>query len=267
MKKYLFIILVFGFMGKSWGQEQFKIGQLIIFDTYVNHSLTNSFKNLVPNNLTILDTINFNPILLEPNIRFKIVDIDKDSVSLIVYPPINKLKDKKNVYDKSYYYNYRLFKVTKNEVLAKGKDASDYNLPDRFNIGILTLPFKFRSQGNKSFDSDFNLNSTLAYRIMSIGGGHLFVQIGAGIGGVELNEINSKGIDNKATIKANGLSFMTGLMLQYKKVQAGIYLGADHINNQTSYQWQYQGKPWLAFGVGYQLFNVGLGSGEKSSKQ
>lgn len=139
-------------------------------------------------------------------------------------------------------------------------------MPDRFNIGILTLPFKFRYQGDKSFESEFNLNSTLAYRLFSIGGGHLFIQVGAGIGGAELNDVNSKGIIDKATIKANALSMLGGLMIQYKDVQAGIYYGADFINNQTFYQWSCQGKPWIAFGVGYQLFNVGLGQGKKDNQ-
>lgn len=55
-------------------------------------------------------------------------------------------------------------------------------------------------------------------------------------------------------------------MLQYKKVQTGIYLGTDFINNQTHYQWQYQGKSWFALGIGYQLFGVGIGTDEKASK-
>jgi len=71
-------------------------------------------------------------------------------------------------------------------------------LPDRFTIGILTLPFKYRPQSDKSFDSDFNLNSTLGVRFYSLGGGHLYGQVGAGIGGVELNAINAKGITEDA---------------------------------------------------------------------
>ena len=59
---------------------------------------------------------------------------------------------------------------------------------------------------------------------------------------------------------------LVGLMIQYKKVQAGIYFGTDFINNQTFYQWNYQGKPWFAFGVGYQLFNVGLGQDDKNKE-
>ncbi|HRA73806.1 MAG TPA: hypothetical protein PLB11_13410 [Flavobacterium sp.] len=83
---------------------------------------------------------------------------------------------------------------------------------------------------------------------------------------MELNDVNAKGITDKATIKANALSMLVGLMIQYKKVQAGIYFGTDFINNQTFYQWNYQGKPWFAFGVGYQLFNVGLGQDDKNKE-
>lgn len=56
-------------------------------------------------------------------------------------------------------------------------------------------------------------------------------------------------------------------MIQYKKVQTGIYVGTDFINNQTHYQWKYHGKAWFAFGVGYQLFNVGSGDERQIQKE
>ena len=206
------------------------------------------------------DTINKKLNYLEDDDRFKIQDILSDSLIIMASPPFD------NDADKSIYYNELRYKISKDDFEAKKEDATQYDLPDRINIGILTLPFKFRGQDEKSFEAEFNLNSTLAYRFFSLGGGHLFGQIGAGIGGAELNDVNAKGIIDKATIKANALSMLAGVMIQYKKVQAGIYIGTDYINNQTFYQWRYQGKPWFAFGVGYQLFNVGLGKGNQEKQ-
>lgn len=262
MKTKILLLFLLGWVGLMPAQE-FKIGQVIIFNSYVHHSLTNDYKKLVKDG-AIFDTINFNPIFLEPDIKFKIASKD-DKYYSVVALTFNKIKNIKKVSDKNLYYNNKIFKVDKEEFLMKASGAPD--LPDRLNIGVLALPFKYRPQGNKSFDSDFNLNSTLACRFFSLGGGHLYGQIGAGIGGVELNQVNSKGITDDGTIKANALSMLMGLMIQYKKVQAGIYLGTDFINNQTYYQWQYQGTPWIAFGVGYQLFNVSLGTEAKNNTQ
>lgn len=254
-----FVLMVSGVM-----RGQYEIGQTIVFNTYTKHSLTNTFQTTVNVN-ALIDTINFRPIFLAPYIRFNIVDIDSQYVSLVAQP-YNRSRKVKKIDDLSYYYNNKLYKVLKEEFMVKVNDASYYDLPDRFSIGILTLPFKFRPQKEMSFDSDFNLNTTLAIRLFTLGGGHMYTQIGAGIGGVELSKNNAAIVDGEA-IKANALTGLLGVMLQYKKVQTGLYVGTDFINNQSHYQWQYQGKPWLALGIGYQLFGVGLGSGKNSNNQ
>lgn len=234
-------------------------------------------------------SVNEGNLLVQPNIlkggyRYMINNID-DTTNKVTLQPLNfkvynfakiqrRIKRKNfltnRIVDKSItslLYNDKTFEVKKQDFINSATNKKNRVLPDRLTIGILTLPFKFRPQGDKSFDSDFNLNSTLGVRFWTLGGGHLYGQIGAGIGGVELNTINAKGIGEDATINANALSMLTGLMIQYKKVQAGIYLGTDFINNQTYYQWKYQGKSWIAFGVGYQLFNVGSGDERQIQKE
>lgn len=253
MKTKLLLVSLLLFAGVTWGQEK-KIGQNFYLKASTYHSRTNL------KNQNIYDTINRKLNYLEDNVKLKIEDIIGDSIVVIANPSF------KEGYTKARYYNGIRYTISKKDYDTKAEEIEKSDLPDRLSIGILTLPFKFRPQKNKSFDSDFNLNSTLACRFFSLGGGHLYGQIGAGIGGVELNEVNSKGITDEATIKANALSMLTGLMIQYKKVQAGIYLGTDFINNQSYYQWQYQGKYWLAFGIGYQIFNVGLGGQKKSNE-
>lgn len=260
MKNTLLILLILTFPIVGFGQE-IKVGQRFILKTPAKHSKTDLKIE------GIYDTINKNPNYLDAGIKYKIVEVVNDTIIKVIADPSFKETNKKaKPISKATYYNYKLFDISKDQFLTKAEYIAQDDLPDRFNIGILTLPFKFRNQGDKSFESEFNLNSTLALRLKSIGGGHLFIQVGAGIGGAELNDVNSKGIIDKATIKANALSMLGGLMIQYKDVQAGIYYGADFINNQPFYQWSYQGKPWFAFGVGYQLFNVGLGQGEKDKQ-
>ena len=89
------------------------------------------------------------------------------------------------------------------------------------------------------------------------------LQIGAGIGSVNLNSSNASGItDGKAQDVAT-LNFFSGLMLEYKKVQAGIYVGVDQINNQSEYQWNSNGNLWFGFGIGFNVFKISLGEKEK----
>jgi hypothetical protein len=261
--KILLLFLIWS--GVVWGQEQYKVGQIIIFNTYTKHSLTNDYKKLLKNE-SVLDTINFNPILIEPDIKFKIVSIDDNNVSVIVRS-LDKMKGKKNVRDKSYYYNDRIFNVDKKEFLTKA-DASVSDLPDRFSIGILTLPFKYRPQEEKTFEAQFNLNSTLNVLLIHNfwgSGTNFYAQIGAGLGSVELNSNNSYGVGLDENINAATLTAFGGVMLQYKKVQAGFYFGCDQINNQNHYQWRNNGNIWRGFGIGYQLFNIGLGEAKANS--
>lgn len=213
---------------------------------------------------------------------FKYVIVKKDANGVILQPlgfkiyNVNRIERRNKrkgfleskVLDKSIssiLYNDKLFIVEKdnfdNAVTKKHKI-----LPDRFSVGIITLPFKFRPQDEKTFEAQFNLNSTLNFRIGSLYTTYYYLQLGAGLGSVELNPNNSLGVGLNESINAATLTMFGGMMLQYKKVQTGAYLGFDHINNQNHYQWRNNGNLWLGFGVGYQLFNVDLGDRKKENK-
>lgn len=49
-------------------------------------------------------------------------------------------------------------------------------------------------------------------------------------------------------------------MLEYHRVNAGIYVGVDHINNQREYWWESTGKIWFGMGIGYDILKVSLGT-------
>ncbi len=282
LKNLLLLILSLVWIGAAWGQEVFKpkdtitlLKTIIIdgkngnkpFEYTQDIDFIKSLNTLVANTLKS----GYKYIILKDDVASNKVQLQLLNFKVYNTYRIKRRNKDKNflgtyTLDKSIYsilYNDKIFEVKRDDFLVSATKRH-HEYPDKLNIGILTLPFKFRPQGDMSFDTDFNLNSTLAVRLFGVGNGHLSIQVGAGIGGVELNEINSK-IAGNATIKANALSMLGGLMVQYKKVQAGFYTGTDFINNQTHYQWNYQGKSWLAFGVGYQLFDVGLGSGGKSN--
>lgn len=164
-------------------------------------------------------------------------------------------------------YNNKVFKIAKSDYDKYSKTTINEvtELPDRMTVGLLTLPFKFRPQKETAFDTEFNINTTLNVRLFSVfNNTSAYVQIGAGIGSTNLNSKNASGIGDKPQ-DVSLLSLHTGFMVQYKRVQAGLYLGVDHINNQTDYQWKHQGKPWFGFGVGYEIFKIDLG--EKKQKE
>lgn len=131
---------------------------------------------------------------------------------------------------------------------------------ERFSVGLLTLPFKARPQKEFAFDTEFNLNSSLNVFLTEVAGTtEWYWQLGAGIGNVGINNENTDAAEKIESTNVATFTALTGLMLQYNRVQAGIYVGWDFINNQSYYQWNHQAKPWIGFGVGYQLFKFDLG--------
>ena len=150
-------------------------------------------------------------------------------------------------------YNNKIYSVSKSDF-----DLAAYKVEDTspLSLGILTLPFKARPQDSFSFDTEFNLNTTLNITLFPIKDYTFNLQLGAGIGSVNLNSNNSPGItDDKAQDVAT-LTFLSGLMFQHNKLQIGLYLGTDQINNQDNYRWENNGNLWFAFGVGYDLFDI-----------
>lgn len=129
----------------------------------------------------------------------------------------------------------------------------------------MTLPFKARPQNDFTFDSEFNFNSTLNWSFWYPNNLSVNLQIGAGLGTVGLNTSNSNGLEIDEAQDVSTITFLSGFMIQYKKVQAGIYIGVDNINNQNNYQWHSNGNMWFGFGKGYDLFSISLAS--ESNKQ
>ncbi len=252
MRTKIVLLFLFGWTQTVSGQE-IKIGESFTFKAPAKHTGTDVKKTEIYNEATN------NPNYLEDGVKYKIVDISGNTIGVKVDPPF---KESKGSISKASYYNYKLFYVSKEEFLAKAEKIAE--VPDRFSVGILTLPFKFRPQDEKTFEAQFNLSSTLNWRVGKFYSTDYYIQIGAGLGSVELNSNNSLGVGADENINAATLTMFTGVMLQYKKIQAGIYCGVDQINNQKHYQWRNNGNLWFGFGVGYQLFNVDLGGGNKN---
>ncbi len=254
MKKSIILIVILFFFGSLTAQE-FKIGDIIQFKaparpvgTDVN--ITKSY-----------DEATKTQYLLERNVKFIIIDNNDNKYKIEAIPFLPLKKENAKQRDKSDYYNSKIFTLEKNEFISKAIIP-----PDKWSIGLLSLPFKFRPQDDKSFDTEFNLNSTLNYRIGNFWGTDLHAQIGAGIGSVGLNTNNAPGLEEGKAQDIATLAMLAGVMLQFKKVQAGLYIGVDHINNNDNYNWKSNGNVWFGFGVGYELFKISL-TDNSSQKQ
>jgi hypothetical protein len=168
-------------------------------------------------------------------------------------------------------YNDKIYTISRinfNRFAVLKKDFDDK--PERVSIGIITLPFKARFQEqNLGFDTEFNFNSTVSFRVGRVLGTSFNLQLGAGIGTVGLNKSNTKylGDGEIQSQDVSTLTVLTGVMLEYEKIQVGLYLGWDHINNQKVFNWESNGDAWIGFGVGFSVFEVDLGNKQTNSNK
>ncbi|MGB5943295.1 MAG: hypothetical protein WBG71_10465 [Leeuwenhoekiella sp.] len=127
---------------------------------------------------------------IESGYKYEVVEILDDDVLLrpINFEVVEPSKRKAGVTYKSDTYNDRIFKVSKTEFFAAAEKIEE---KDRVSLGVLTLPFKARPQDDFSFDTEFNLSTTLNVRFCSLGKAGWYFQGGAGIGSVNLNSTNS----------------------------------------------------------------------------
>lgn len=163
--------------------------------------------------------------------------------------------------DSYYNYNDKLFSISSSEY----KEATaDYTFPDRLNFGIISLPFKFRPQEDLSFSNEFNLNFTVGFLPISLyDTTKFYLQAGFGPGTVDLNSSNSS-LEKDKSQSAGTLTAFSGIMVQYKEIQVGLYTGTDWINNNKNYDWDSQGNIWFSVGIGYKILT--LSKNEKQQK-
>ncbi|MDG4946071.1 hypothetical protein NMK71_06565 [Weeksellaceae bacterium KMM 9713] len=217
-----------------------KVGETV---RLISHLKVKSFDNIIGENK---DSVQY----LEPYLLYNINKVDSTKIYL-------KALHFKNDSTKQVHYNDKIYTVARNEF---NESHEEYKHDDKLSIGILTLPFKARPQGDFTFDTNFNLSTTLNWSLIRVYRAKLNVQIGSGIGNVNLNSSNASGISDDKAQTISSLNFFTGIMLEYHRVNAGMYVGVDHINNQSEYRWESNGNIWFGMGIGYDIFKISLGT-------
>lgn len=162
-----------------------------------------------------------------------------------------------------YYNNQAYFKI-KVKVIDDCA-VKETRIGGSFAAGVINFPFKYRPQkGNTDFSGAFNFGAGLGYTFAHKTQTQFTQSI---ISGYSISNII---LDSASTIRNQGelastnnftaFSFSIGYVIEYQKVQAGLFLGIDMINkiNQKQFGWQYQNKPWISVGLGVAIF-----SGEK----
>lgn len=227
------------------------------------------FELVTATNATFLQFINYtsndkaiqynDEKMMNEKVLFILQSVDKDNDRVTFYAKnfnssSNPIIQNTNR-DKSFYYNDKLFYMTYKDYKSNAKDAA---YPDRFNFGILTLPFKYRPQKNADFDAEFNLNTTLGYLLRSnyFRKTKIYIQGGVGIGNINLDTSNASKIDDDKSHDASAITAFAGVMLQYDNLQAGLYFGVDSINKNAQYDWVNQGNIWISVGIGFKVFTL-----------
>jgi len=239
--------------------QNFKVGDLV--------KLNNSVPVVKPDSTIAVysDNANNNKTLkyLEANVIFRVLEITDSEVKLMAIPfkgKSNKQKKEDSIANlnkivKSEYYNDKVYTISLKDFNAF---SESFKFEDRISVGLLTLPFRARPQDEFSFDTEFNLSTSVNFRLGEFKGSSFNWQLGAGISSVGLNSENALGVSSGESQDVATLTLFTGLMLEYKKIQIGLYAGVDQINNQSNYQWKSNGNLWLGFGIGFNVFTVSV---------
>ncbi len=126
--------------------------------------------------------------------------------------------------------------------------------------GLLLLPIKVRPAGSgRAFDfsRDITLGTVAGPRIRVGPTEPMYVDMlfGAGITATRLDSGSTDGVVRTATDRA-AFTWTVGLMFEAHSFQIGLHTGADYISNPSQKAWVYQGKPWIAIGLGYNLLSA-----------
>lgn len=130
--------------------------------------------------------------------------------------------------------------------------------------GVTLIPFKFRPNVNvngvkKGFDFSkdvqIGLSGGIKQRISKYNPFYLNVLFNIGISSVTMDDYNTNNtLTSSVDIVALTKSF--GLVLDFKKIQFGAFLGWDKVSDKNKNNWIYQGKTWWSIGFGYSIFST-----------
>lgn len=175
----------------------------------------------------------------------------KSSVKTI----INGNEQEKDVQQKKYFLIKKTDLTSCNEIAPRGFYGS--------SLAVTTVPFKVRLK-----DFDFYTSQTLGlaldfkWKPFTKRDFYVNALAGLNLSLVNLDSFSTRGVVEGQPINNVGvLSPMMGVVFELKGVQAGLMLGLDIMNkvNRMTYNWRYNGQPWLGIGLGVSILNANGG--------
>lgn len=121
------------------------------------------------------------------------------------------------------------------------------------DIGIYSIPFRFRDIGNKDtfdFETSLSLQANLVFGFGSIYSDKSWIDasIGIGLTGVNLNPKNSNVTENRTS---SAVTFSSGIVLKPAEyANIGFFVGVDMLGqNDLATNWIYNRKVWYGVGI------------------
>lgn len=173
-------------------------------------------------------------------------------------------------YDKEVVYDSQTKKritylIRKKDILNKTRRRYSIGLGGTsITGGVTLLPFKIRPsvkiEGKRmgfdfSKDIQLGISGGLKQRISKYNPFYLNALLNFGISSVLMDSYNTNGKLNES-IDVAAFTYGAGLVLDFNKIQFGVFLGRDLVSDKNNNDWIYQNKTWWSIGFGYSIFSV-----------
>jgi hypothetical protein len=115
--------------------------------------------------------------------------------------------------------------------------------------GSFLYPFKWRPSTG-AFDKSFGLTAAagLGYAYSEDFSLSLLANIGSSSIDVDPDDVKVGSLTQRDSKGA--ITFAASLLIQWRTIQIGASLGIDKLFDEKKYDWQYDNKPWISFGIG-----------------
>ncbi len=133
------------------------------------------------------------------------------------------------------------------------KTIRRYSMRPKFAMGIASMAVKVRNNPF-SYETNLNLSSLFGVRFrLTPYTNTNYVNI---MGGLGITSVNARANADSSFVSVGAISFKVGGVFEFSKVQVGLFMGQDYINESTNtnVKWSHQGRTWFSLGLGYNIF-------------
>ncbi|MCA0231321.1 MAG: hypothetical protein LCH91_12700 [Bacteroidetes bacterium] len=247
---------------------------------YQQYDKTRFYELIVP---TYVAEVGASSILAQSKLKFTLLREGKDSVLIQFWTWGDTLENKEKI--ATYNFNNPSKRDSKGDVILENGNTKVFkmsledfknNAIPYFNAGfqrgsldwssgLVVLPVKARNAPLRTYSKDLSLGLSGGgkWRISHRNPTYLNLLLNVGISSVSLDSVSTGGRIKQPSDRAT-LTTAIGLVFENHSFQFGFFYGWDRLsaNDATSSKWIYDRKPWLSFGIGYQLFSAGSKSKE-----